>query len=176
MIEVQINANQAAQDVQSCIDQSDNTAAAIADCETEFGMSCPSVQGQFPESIGGLPESDVIVTGGCTTSNGTTYSGSFTATPTGVTYSEYSVTEPNEDCGGFHETRAFDGGYVMGNTAPTPAEVVLSVDTQELDPDDNCNSVSSSILIAANMTIFTADSTPTAEGGVRPQPSMVPRQ
>jgi len=73
-------------------------------------ITCPTIEGTFPEE--GLPEEDVVVTGGCTDGEGVTYEGSFVYNAAGVTYSDYTTITPSEEEGcDLSTTSVFNGGY-----------------------------------------------------------------
>ena len=77
-------------------------------------MTCPMVEGTFPDE--GLPNEDIIVTGGCTAEDGTIYAGSFIYNQSGANYTNYTVMSSSEECPDVTETSVFNGGFSLDMT------------------------------------------------------------
>lgn len=107
-------------------------------------MTCPEVQGTFPEE--GLPTEDVIVTGnGCVDDFGTEYNGSFVYNADGIRYSEFEMVMAHPTCTGLSNVVGFNGGFDMNmGVSDINIESLLifsSVEIGDADCSENINEI-----------------------------------
>jgi hypothetical protein len=95
-------------------------------------LDCPIIEGTFPED--GWPTEDIVVTGGCTNTDGVEYQGSFTYGPTGIVYDNYYTKRPSENCPDEYEESTFNGGSFF-DIENSNIEVLVTTDSVSFNDD-----------------------------------------
>lgn len=88
-------------------------------------FDCPVITGTLAED--GIQLTDVLIEGGCTDDEGTTWGGSMLYNLYGVYHDNLSITNNSEECPDSQVTQTFNGGVLFTNTG-IESHVVIGID------------------------------------------------